>query len=266
MFCSKCGYELKDLANFCKSCGEPTVDELSSNNLADQHPAIKPAKQGKKLRRGLVAVFAVLVLVGSAGFFWLMNQNQGLTEASAMERIVTVQDLPFEAEDQALGVFDSYWIRANCEAIGSSLEDAVNSPNVWAYAGFSNIAGEPQRNVQQVIFGMDSEEEAYALSLSLVQLGSDSACDAFTVIDGGGSYQVTFGESEAIDNIYGVDLQGQRIHISHVIVNEGISGLQVDLIVALKGRVVTVIEFRYGGVFSNEFDPVVAELLSRFAD
>ena len=78
MFCEKCGKELKDDSMFCDACGAPVVNTAPS--------ASKPAKSGGKMVGIIIAIVAVvLILGGVAGYaaYTIISSNSQEEEVAS---------------------------------------------------------------------------------------------------------------------------------------------------------------------------------------
>ncbi len=225
----------------------------------------------KKVLKRFIAFAAIGALVSVLSGCTVLEEigasvNSELTADSAPQVIVSEADLPFAVVPDPLSSFNFTFAEPACQGLGQQVKATVQSAEKWAYAGFMNPEGEGLKVVEQVIFALPTADEADNLDFALQYIGSEASCDSFEVFEDGRSYGVSFGDPEALDGAYKTTARGHRVHISHVYVGDnGLEGLQFDWIVATRGAIVTVILFGYSGIPTTDFDPVIENLLVRFA-
>ena len=78
-FCAKCGNERKGTEKFCSQCGTPYGQSLTSNVSEIEVSQDKSSKKGILI----VAVVAIIALLGGAAWYFLGNQNKYSLEGLA---------------------------------------------------------------------------------------------------------------------------------------------------------------------------------------
>lgn len=73
MFCRYCGNEMAETERFCKACGKERIAEMAE--------AVNMKKRGKKAKRWVIALIAVLVVAVGTGAIIFYRQQTGYKKA-----------------------------------------------------------------------------------------------------------------------------------------------------------------------------------------
>ena len=102
-FCSKCGKELKEGAQFCEACGQP-VQPVVNQTIINNYNQVKPAIANRNI---VVALVLTFVTCGIYGIFWFISMTDESNSLS--DEKYTSGGMAFLYTIITCGIYFFYW-------------------------------------------------------------------------------------------------------------------------------------------------------------
>lgn len=102
-FCSKCGKELKEGAQFCEACGQP-AQPVVNQTIINNYNQVKPAITNRNI---VVALLLTFVTCGIYGIFWFISMTDESNSLS--DEKYTSGGTAFLYSLITCGIYTFYW-------------------------------------------------------------------------------------------------------------------------------------------------------------